>query len=68
MRGVLRALYRGALSAQLRLRGGPTHYVLVLGHMRAGTTLLAHILMSHPAILGCGERNQPTAARAISTG
>ena len=27
MRGVLRALYRGALSAQLRLRGGPTHYV-----------------------------------------
>ena len=35
----------------------PPRYVLILAHMRSGSTLLNHILMSHADILGCGERN-----------
>lgn len=31
--------------------------VLLLGHMRSGSTLLMHLLLSHPAISGLGERN-----------
>ncbi len=31
--------------------------LLLQGHMRSGSTLLMHILISHPAIIGSGERN-----------
>jgi hypothetical protein len=31
--------------------------------MRSGSTLLLHILASHPAILACGERNRPYRSR-----
>jgi hypothetical protein len=30
-------------------------YIFILGHMRSGSTLLAHILASHPDIVGAGE-------------
>lgn len=30
--------------------------LLVLGHMRSGSTLLLHLLLSHPQIAGLGER------------
>ena len=30
-------------------------YILVLAHMRSGSTLLSHILASHPNIVGAGE-------------
>lgn len=30
-------------------------YVFILGHMRSGSTLLAHILASHPDFAGAGE-------------
>ena len=30
-------------------------YVFILGHMRSGSTLLAHILASHPDFVGAGE-------------
>jgi len=35
--------------------------ILILGHMRAGTSLLAHLLCGHPQIAGWGERNRPYA-------
>ena len=38
--------------------------VLVLGHMRSGSTLLLHILLSHPSIAGLGERNAMYASGA----
>ena len=57
----MRALFRGAVAGLLRYRekaaGRPLHYIFLLGHMRSGSTLLNHILMSSPEILGCGERN-----------
>lgn len=32
-------------------------YLFILGHMRSGSSLLSHILMSHPSVSGLGERN-----------
>ncbi len=36
----------------------PQQVVLLFAHMRSGSTLLHHLLISHPEIIGCGERNQ----------
>lgn len=44
-----------------RLLGGgkkSPDFIVILAHMRSGSSLLAHLLMNHPAILGGGERNQ----------
>lgn len=35
----------------------PLPTVFILGHMRSGSTLLLHLLLTHPEIIGCGERN-----------
>ncbi len=32
-------------------------FIFLLGHMRSGSTLLQHLLISHPQICGLGERN-----------
>lgn len=53
----VRAAALFTLRARERLLGEDTGIVLVLAHMRSGSTLLTHILLSHPDILGCGERN-----------
>lgn len=37
----------------------PPQAVLILGHMRCGSTLLLHILLTNPEFIGCGERNSP---------
>ncbi|MDA1016607.1 MAG: sulfotransferase [Planctomycetota bacterium] len=36
---------------------GGHRFVLILAHMRSGSTLLSHLLMGHPQVLGVGERN-----------
>ncbi|HYR83028.1 MAG TPA: sulfotransferase [Terriglobia bacterium] len=41
------------------LGAAPLPAVFVMGHMRSGSTLLLHILLTHPEIIGCGERNTP---------
>ena len=60
-RHVKHALCRGAFRicrAGLRAAGAvPLSTILILGHMRSGSTLLLHILLTHPEIIGCGERN-----------
>jgi hypothetical protein len=33
-------------------------YAFILGHMRSGSTLLLHLLASHPEIIAGGERNK----------
>jgi len=38
--------------------------LLVLGHMRSGSTLLLHLLMTHPQIAAVGERNAVYRRRA----
>jgi hypothetical protein len=43
--------------AGLRHAGGAPRIVFIMGHMRSGSTLLTHILLTHPEIIGCGERN-----------
>lgn len=43
------------LGTQARLRRRPVRYLFVLGHMRSGSSLLAHVLASHPEIRGLGE-------------
>ena len=49
-----------ACHAGLRTLGcEPAATVFILGHMRSGSTLLLHILLSHPDIAGCGEQNTP---------
>jgi Sulfotransferase family len=35
----------------------PASPILILGHMRSGSTLLLHILLTTPEVIGCGERN-----------
>jgi hypothetical protein len=45
------------LALKERLSRLPMRYLLVLGHMRSGSSLLHHVLVSHPDLLGCGERN-----------
>ena len=35
----------------------PLPAVLIMGHMRSGSTLLLHILLTNPRLIGCGERN-----------
>lgn len=47
------SLYRGA--CRWLWRGKPTT-VLILCHARSGSTLLNHILLSNPQIIGMGER------------
>lgn len=44
--------------ASRRLRRDPGRVVLVLAHMRSGSSLLHHLLISNPALFGRGERNQ----------
>lgn len=45
------------LALKERLSPMPMRYLFVLGHMRSGSSLLHHLLVSHPDLLGCGERN-----------
>lgn len=45
------------LTARDRYAGGPQTVLLLLAHMRSGSTLLHHLLISHPEITGRGERN-----------
>ena len=40
-----------------RLGVPPPQALLLLGHMRSGSTLLLHLLVNHPQIAGLGERN-----------
>src|SRR5881397_3756704 len=35
----------------------PLPAVFIMGHMRSGSTLLLHILLTNPELIGCGERN-----------
>lgn len=37
----------------------PPRIGFIMGHMRSGSTLLMHILISNPELIGCGERNVP---------
>ncbi len=39
----------------LMLRRHDYRYVFILGHMRSGSTLLAHVLANHPELVGAGE-------------
>lgn len=41
------------------LSGRESRPLLVLGHMRSGSTLLFHLLIDHLEVAGYGERNQP---------
>jgi Sulfotransferase family len=49
------AVFRTVSRSYLMLRNRGFRYVFILGHMRSGSTLLAHILASHPDIAGAGE-------------
>jgi hypothetical protein len=46
---------RKGYGTALKLNGGKPKYLLILGHMRSGSTLLLHLLNSNPAIIGYGE-------------
>jgi hypothetical protein len=57
MRAAIKEAGLAFLRLRERLARTPSEYVFVLGHMRPGSSLLHHILVSHPDLLGCGERN-----------
>lgn len=60
LKRMLRQAAFRACHAGLRALGcAPATTVFILGHMRSGSTLLLHILLSHPDIAGCGEQNTP---------
>lgn len=48
---------RGAFAIWRRAWNPNWRYLFVLGHMRSGSTLLSHILMSSASVAGIGERN-----------
>jgi Sulfotransferase family len=52
---MLRRMFQSFLSAQEMLRARPLRYLFVLGHVRSGSSLLVHILNSHPEICAVGE-------------
>ena len=52
----IRHLLRAFLSAKDTITGCSPAPLLLLAHIRSGSTLLHHVLISHPEILGCGER------------
>jgi len=47
------------LARRLYSLGPPLPAVLIMGHMRCGSTLLLHILIDNRELIGCGERNAP---------
>jgi Sulfotransferase family len=55
VRPLVWAAFRLVSRLNLMLRGHEYRYIFILGHMRSGSTLLAHILASHPDIVGAGE-------------
>ena len=48
-------MFQSFLSAQEMFRARPLRYLFVLGHVRSGSSLLVHILNSHPEICAVGE-------------
>jgi hypothetical protein len=38
--------------------GRRQRYIMVLSHMRSGSSLLHHLLQTHPSVLGAGESNR----------
>lgn len=64
----LKNLIKNCVVLQMRaasvLAGKTPRFVLLLGHMRSGSTLLAHLLFSHPQVVGAGERSQPVGSSA----
>ena len=57
-RAALRQLGFLAVRQSLRLIGiRPPRVLFIMGHMRSGSTLLMHLLVNHPQIIGCGERS-----------
>lgn len=55
VRPALWASFRTASQVYLTLSGREYRYVFILGHMRSGSTLLSHLLGSHPDFAGAGE-------------
>ena len=47
--------FRTVSRSYLLLSGRQYRFIFILGHMRSGSTLLSHILASHPDIVGAGE-------------
>jgi Sulfotransferase family len=47
--------FRTVSRLYLMLSGHQYRYIFILGHIRSGSSLLAHILASHPDIVGAGE-------------
>jgi hypothetical protein len=54
-KNVARAAFRKAAQVHNALQRREYRYVFILGHMRSGSTVLAHILTSHPNFVGAGE-------------
>jgi|ERR1700690_1580100 len=52
----IKRVLRACLKARDWYAGGSPEPLLLLGHIRSGSTLLHHLLVSHPEIIGCGER------------
>jgi len=52
-----RAIVAALLRVRETLRPQPRCHVLILGHMRSGSSLLHHLLLQHPQVAGAGERN-----------
>ena len=56
-RVVLHRIASQVFALRERLLPRPRRFVLILGHMRSGSSLLNHLLLQHPLICGAGERN-----------
>lgn len=57
VRAAARRVVLGGSDLLAAATGRRARFVLILGHMRSGGTLVNHLLISHPDLLGCGELN-----------
>jgi hypothetical protein len=51
----VRVVFQKTVQLNVALQRRKYQYVFVLAHMRSGSTLLSHILTSHPDFVGAGE-------------
>ncbi len=55
VRGPILAAFRIVSKVSIALHAHKYRYVFILAHMRSGSSLLAHIMASHPDFVGAGE-------------
>lgn len=55
MKSVVSKVARVSFAELSRMGTGPQGMILILSHMRSGSSLLTHLISSHPDVIAIGE-------------